>query len=130
MAKSTHPTRLPAWILIVSGLFALLEIMSSIMICFSPESMLENLDIHARGVDYLMYLWGARQFALGFIIAFATWKRSAPMLILAYVFLLVMFMGDLVIGIVQKENSLVFSAMAMCLISSIMLVAINKRYNA
>jgi len=60
---------LPKWILIVSGLFALLEIMVSISICFSPQSVLEEVDLSAKGVDYLMYMWAARQFALGFIFA-------------------------------------------------------------
>ncbi|MFL5752125.1 MAG: hypothetical protein ACJ76F_01865, partial [Bacteroidia bacterium] len=64
---------------------------------------------------------------LGSIFAFATFKRSVPMLIIAYIFFLVMFIGDLLIGIWQKENSLVISAIIMCLISSFMIFALNKR---
>ena len=71
---------LPLWILIVSGLFALLEILVSFLICFSPQSVLETVDLTAKGVDYLMYMWAARQFALGFIFGFATLKKSIPML--------------------------------------------------
>jgi hypothetical protein len=118
---------LPIWILIVSGLIALLEIMVSVAICLSPESVLETVDFSAKGVDYLAYMWAARQFALGFIFGYATLKKSAPMLTISYIFFLVMFIGDLFIGISQKETSLIISAVVMCLISSAMLFAIQKR---
>lgn len=118
---------LPTWILIVSGIFALLEIMVSMQLWFTPESVMENVDHSAKGMDYLFYMWAARQFALGFIFAFATLKKSIPMLTLAYIFLLVMMLGDMVIGISQKENALVFSALFMSAVSSAMIYAINKR---
>lgn len=118
---------LPTWILIASSFFALMEIGVSIAICVSPQSVLENVDMSAKGVDYLAQMWAARQFALGFIFAFATFKKSTPMLTIAYIFFLVMFAGDLVIGIVQKENGLVISAVIMCAISTAILYAINKR---
>ena len=118
---------LPKWILIVSGLFALMEIMVSFAICFSPQSVLETVDFSAKGVDYLVYMWAARQFALGVIFAFATIKRSAPMLTIAYIFFFVMFVGDFLIGISQKNNPLIMSALVMCIISSALIYAINKR---
>jgi hypothetical protein len=125
MAEAQKP--LPKWILIVSGLFALLELMVSLSLCFSPQSVLETVDLNAKGVDYVIYMWAVRQFALGFILGFATLKRSVPMLTLAYVFMLVMFVGDLIIGISQKENSLIIAALVMCIISSALIFAINKR---
>ncbi len=118
---------LPKWILIVSALFALMELMVSLAICFSPQSVLETVDLNAKGVDYLIYMWAARQFALGFIFAFATFKKSIPMLTIAYIFFLVMFVGDFFIGISQKENSLIISALVMCIISSALIFAINKK---
>ena len=118
---------LPKWILIVSGLFALLEVMVSVSLCFSPQSVLETVDLNAKGVDYLIYMWAARQFALGFIFGFATLKKSIPMLTIAYIFFLVMFVGDFFIGISQKENSLIISALAMCIISSALIFSINRR---
>jgi hypothetical protein len=72
----------------VSGFFALLEIMVSFALSFSPQSVLETVDLNAKGVDYLIYMWAARQFALGFIFGFATFKRSVPMLTIAYIFFL------------------------------------------
>ena len=120
---------LPKWILIVSGIFSLLEIMVSMLLCFSPQSVAENVDLTAKGVNYLIYMWAARQFALGFILGFATIKRSIPMLTISYVFLLVMFIGDFIIGVIQNENSLIIAALVMCIISSAMLFAINKRNN-
>jgi len=125
MAEEQKPV--PTWILIVSGLFALLELLVSIALCVSPGSVVETVDLNAKGVDYLIYMWAARQFALAFIFGFATFKRSIPMLTIAYIFFLVMFVGDLLIGISQKSNPLIISAIVMCLISSAMLFAINKR---
>jgi hypothetical protein len=116
----------PRWILIVSGIFALLELMVSLSICFSPQSVLETVDVKAKGVDYLIQMWAVRQFALGFIFGFATFKKSIPMLTIAYIFFLVMFVGDLFIGISQKENSLIIAAAIMCIISSALLFAINN----
>ncbi|MGC4021876.1 MAG: hypothetical protein QM734_07975 [Cyclobacteriaceae bacterium] len=104
-----------------------MELGVSVSICISPQSVLESVDFSAKGVDYLAQMWSARQFALGFIFAFATLKKSGPMLTIAYIFFLVMFIGDLVIGIVQKENGLVISALVMCAISSAMLFVINKK---
>ena len=104
-----------------------MELMVSLAICFSPQSVLETVDLNAKGVYYLIYMWAARQFALGFIFAFATFKKSIPMLTIAYIFFLVMFVGDFFIGISQKENSLIISALVMCIISSAMIYAVNKR---
>jgi hypothetical membrane protein len=123
----TESRSLPKWILIVSGIFAILEIMVSISLFFSSESVLETVDHTAKGVEGVIRMWAVRQFALGFIFAFATIKKSAPMLTIAYIFFLVMFIGDMVIGILQKENSLIISAIIMCIISSAMLYALNKK---
>jgi len=118
---------IPKWILIVSGLFALLELMVSLSLCFSPQSVVESVDLNAKGVDYLIYMWAARQFALAFILGFATFKKSIPMLTIAYIFFLVMFVGDLLIGISQKQSSLIIAALVMCIISSALIFVINKR---
>ena len=118
---------LPKWILIVSGFFAILELMVSLLLYFSPESVVETVDLSAKGVYYLIYMWAARQFALGFIFGFATFKRSIPMLTISYIFFLVMMVGDLVIGISQKNNSLIIGAIAMCIISAALIFVINKR---
>jgi len=122
-----EPKSLPKWILVVSGLFAILEIMVSLTMFFFQETVFETVDLTAKGVDYVIEMWAARQFALGFIFAFATFKKSIPMLTIAYIFFLVMFMGDFFIGISQRENSLIISALVMCIISSAMIFAINKR---
>src|SRR5882724_9769568 len=98
---------LPTWILIVSGLFALLELWVSLSMCFSPQSVLETVDLSAKGVDYIIYMWAARQFALGVIFGVATFKKSIPMLTITYIFFLTMFVGDLFVGISQKDNALI-----------------------
>lgn len=116
----------PLWILIVSGLFALMEIGVSVSLCFAPDSVLETVDLTAKGVLYVVYMWAARQFALGFILAFAAVKRSVPMLSLSYIFFLVMFLGDLLIGIYQKENAMIITSVVMCLISAGLIYAVNR----
>ena len=99
----------------------------SLSLCFAPQSVLETVDLNAKGVDYLIYMWAARQFALGFIFGFATYKKSVPMLTIAYIFFLVMMVGDLFIGVSQKNSSLIVGALVMCIISSALLFALNRR---
>jgi hypothetical protein len=119
---------LPKWILIVSGIFALLEIMVSFSLFFAPESVVhDSVDLHAKGVDYLFKMWAGRQLAFGIILALATWKRSIPMLTIAYVFFLIMMIADLIAGITQKENSLIIAALVMCVVSSGLLYVINRK---
>lgn len=117
---------LPKWILIVSGLFALLALVVTSILIFSPQSALQTVDLNAKGVNYLIYMWAARQFAVGFIFGFATFKKSAPMLTLAYIFFLVMNVGDIFIGISQHDNSLIGGASFMCIVASTMIYFINK----
>jgi hypothetical protein len=125
MTNQTH--NLPIWIRIVTGIFALMEIAVSFSIWFSPESVLENVDLQAKGVDYLYQMWAVRQFALGFIFGVAAWKNAPPMLTIAYLFFLVMFLGDLLIGFVQNETPLIISALVMCLVSIAILLVVNRR---
>ncbi|SKB48082.1 hypothetical protein [Daejeonella lutea] len=117
---------LPVWILIVSGFFALMEIFAAFALCLSPESITEKVDLGASGVLYLIYMWAARQFALGVILAYSTYKKSVPMLTISYIFLLVMFIGDAIIGTLEKENSMIIASVLMCVISSGMLYVLDK----
>jgi hypothetical protein len=101
--------------------------MVSLFLFFSPQSVVETVDLNANGVDFIVYMWAVRQFALGVIFGFATYKRSAPMLTIAYIFFLVMFVGDFFIGVLQKDTSLILAALVMCIISGVMLYVINRR---
>ena len=123
------PKLVSNWILIVSGIFAALEIMVSIMICVDPHAVIETVDVNANSMTYVLYMWASRQFALGFIFGFATFKRSRSMLTLSYIFFLVMFIGDCLIGIAQKEMPLIISAIVMCVIASTLIFALNKRFH-
>lgn len=118
---------IPKWILIVSGLLSLLGLVVSLTLIFSPQSALQMVDLKAKGVDYLIYMWAARQFAVGFIFGFATFKKSIPMLTIAYVLFLVMNVADTVIGVSQKDNGLIIGAIVMCIIASTMLYFLNKK---
>jgi hypothetical protein len=112
---------IPVWILIVSGFFSILGLIVSSTLIFSPESALQTVDFNAKGVDYLIYMWAARQFAVGFIFGYATLKKSIPMLTLAYIFFLVMNICDTIVGIIQNDIGLIIGAIVMCIISSTML---------
>jgi hypothetical protein len=115
------------WILVVSGIFAVLGLIVSLSLLFSPQSVLKTVDLNAKGVNYLIYMWSARQFAEGFIFGYATLKKSKPMLTLAYIFFLVMNIGDFLIGVNQKDNSLIIGALVMCIIAPLMIYFINKQ---
>lgn len=122
------PTKnLPLWLIIVSGMFAALEIMVSFSIWFTPETVVEVSTLKSNGVIFLTRMWAVRQFALGSIIGFATWKKSTPMLTLSYIFLLIMFLGDGLVGIVQKEQPLIMAAGLMCCISGAILFMLHKK---
>lgn len=121
------PNFIPTWILIVSAIFSLIELMVSVALFISPESMLDTVDHSAKGVEFLIYMWAVRQFALGIIFGFATIKKSIPMLTIAYIFLLIMFAGDCFVGILQGELSLIISALVMCVIALVMLFFLNRR---
>ena len=114
------------WILIVSGLFAILGFVVSSTLLFAPQSTLQSVDLNAKGVTYLISMWAARQFASGFIFGFSTLKKSIPMLTIAYIFFLVMNAGDVIVGVSQKDNSLIIGALIMCIISSAMIFALSK----
>ena len=118
---------IPKWILIVSGLFALLGLIVSSTLIFSPESALKTVDLNAKGVGYLTQMWATRQFAVGFIFAYGTLKKSIPMLTIAYLFFLIMNIGDFFVGISQQDSSVYIGAIVMCIISITMLYFINKQ---
>ena len=118
---------IPLWILIISGLFAFMEVGVSIALVLAPESVASNVDLQAKGATYLIQMWAARQFALGFIFGYAVFKRSASMLRLAYLFFLVMFIGDFFIGMGQGDASMYWAAVVMCVIASVMIYFINRK---
>lgn len=120
-------SQIPKWILIVSILFALLGFMVSSTLLFAPENAIKTVDFEANGVDYLIQIWAVRQFAVGFIFLYSVIKKSKPMLNIAYVFFLVMNIGDIIIGFLQDDNSLIIGANIMSVISVIMLYYINRK---
>lgn len=114
---NANSNSLPKWLLIITSLFSLMEIMVALSLFFSPQSVLEKVDLSAKGVIYIVYMWAARQLALGIIFAYSLYKRSNPMLFIAYLFFCVMFIGDVFIGFLQKEYALVVSAAILALLS-------------
>jgi hypothetical protein len=124
----THELKsIPKWILIVSGFFTLLGLIVSFTLVFFPKSALQTVDLNAKGVNYLIYMWAVRQFAVGYIFGFATIKKSRPMLVLAYIFFLVMNVGDIFVGVSQHDNSLIGGALFMSVVALIMIYFINKK---
>jgi uncharacterized membrane protein len=123
---SSSQILLPKWILIVSGIFAALEMGAGITLAFAPQTIADKVDLSAKGVDFVVAMWASRQFALGVIFAYATFKRSGQMLTVAYLFLLVMFICDLVIGVVQNNNGLISGGVVMGALAAFMLYRLNK----
>ena len=122
----TNQSTLPNWLLIVSGLFALLELLVSIALFVTPESMMETVEFSATGVDELKNMWAIRQLALGVIFGWATIKKSVPMLTSAYLFLFIVFIGDLTLGLAKQEIPLIITALLMSLIAGGLLVLLKK----
>ncbi len=118
--------KLPIWLILVTAFFAILAFIVTSSLIFSPASVLETVDLKAKGVDYLIYMWAARQFSLGFIFAFSLLKKSKEMISLSFLFFLVMNIADVLIGVSQKDNGLMIGALVMCVISSTILYFINK----
>lgn len=131
MTSDTNMTQeqkpIPVWILIVSGIFALLEIMVGILLFTSPQSMLETIDFSAKDTLFLAQMWAGRQLALGVILSYATFKKSVPMLTICYIFLLVMFLGDILAGVMQKDNTTIMAAVVMSVVAASMLFVLSRR---
>lgn len=104
-----------------------MELMVGVFICVDPASVIESLDLGAQGVELLTFMWGTRQFALGVIFGLAAFKRSVPMLTICFVFLLVMFAGDLLAGLNLQEQSLVIGGVVMSFVSGAMIWALNRK---
>lgn len=121
-----HTSPPATWLIVLTYLFAAMEIMVSFSIWSNPQAIIETLDATASGVGFLAKMWAVRQLALGAILAFAAFKKSRPMLSVAYLFVLIMFLGDLVIGIGEKQNPLILSAAIMALVAAGLLYLINK----
>lgn len=119
--------KLPLWILIISGLLALMELAVGAQLALAPETVLETVNLKATGVDSVVQMWAARQIALGVIFAFATIKRSASMLFICFLFLMVMMLGDVVVGFVHKEYTMIIAGSVMAAASSVMLWILNKK---
>lgn len=120
-------SQIPKWILIVSILFALLGFMVSSTLLFAPENAIKTVDFDAKGVDYLIQMWAVRQFTVGFIFLYSVIKKLKSMLNIAYIFFLVMNIGDIIVGFLQDDNSLIIGASIMSVISVIILYYINRK---
>ncbi|HQQ98400.1 MAG TPA: hypothetical protein PLX35_14110 [Cyclobacteriaceae bacterium] len=124
----TEQEKTPAtWILVVSALFALMELVAGITLFFFPETMADQIDLTAMGIQFLMSMWATRQFALGVTFAVSVFRKSGQMLSLAYLFLLVMFLGDGLVGITLHDYSLLASSALMSLISATMLYMLRRK---
>ena len=118
---------IPKWILIVTGVYALLTLFGAVALIFSPEKLVDSADLTAKGVDYLIHIWAARQFAMAFIFSFATLRKSVPMLTISYIAILVTAIGDFIVGISQSESSFFIPALIVSIIASVMIYFVNKQ---
>jgi len=126
----TNQRSVPVWILIVSGILSLMGFIVSASLIFTPEKVLPTVDLTAKGIDYLIYMWAARQFAEAFLFAYSALKRSITMLTLSYIFFLVMNMGDFLIGLSENDTALTAGALVMCILAPTMIYFLNKTTKA
>lgn len=116
----------PAWLRIVAYFFAFMAFLVSFTLLFAPAGVLENVDLNAKGVDYLIQMWAARQFAMGCIFFYGAVKKQIALILQAVLFFLVMNLGDFLIGLAQKDNGLIIGAMVMCVLSGLILLLTDK----
>jgi hypothetical protein len=119
--------KISKWILIVTGLYALLTLIGAIALVFSPETVADSVDLTAKGVIYLIHIWAVRHFAMAFIFAFATFKKSVPMLSITYISLLVTSIGDIIVGVSENESSFFIPAIVAGLFASVMIFFVQKQ---
>ncbi len=118
--------KIPIWILIVTILFAGIGFIVSMILILKPENAIKTVDLSSKGADYLIQMWAVRQFTVGFVFLYAVIKKSIPMLKLSYVFYSVMNIGDVVVGVVQRDRSLYVGALFMVVFSFTLLFFIHK----
>lgn len=71
---------------IAAFIFAILACIVTSTLIFSPASALQQVDLQARGVDYLISMWAARQFAMGCIFFIGAWRKSYTIITTAFTF--------------------------------------------
>jgi len=118
---------IPLWVKILTCLLALLGIGVSCTLLIAPGTAITSVDLNAKGVDYLLQMWAARQLACAAIFIWALFKKSIPMLTLAFIFYLVMNVGDVLIGWIQGDAGLWIGATVMCLLSFVVLATLSRR---
>jgi hypothetical protein len=123
----TTTVKIPLWIRIVSGLFALLGIFVGISLYTSPETFMPDIDFKATGTHYLAQMWGARQIAIAGIIAFSVFRNSSPMLMVSLLAYGIMNVQDLVIGMSKQDYGLAGGASFFFLLPAIMIIVLVKK---
>ena len=126
MSHSHRP--LPTWTLIVSWLFALLELVNGVSLFITP-ALLEMVDVTAKGVDAVIRMWAVRQFALGVILLVGALKKSRPVLNAGFLFMMVMFLGDLIVGVHHHYESMIVSGLVMCALCCVLFFFMNRQPN-
>ncbi|MEZ5308568.1 MAG: hypothetical protein R2684_15595 [Pyrinomonadaceae bacterium] len=124
---SEKTNSVPLWIVLVSLAYALLTLVGVATLVFSPERVLEGVDVKAKGILFLTNIWATRNLAVGAVLAYSALKRSAPMLLLSYVFLLVTLIGDVVNGIVQNEQTFAISSGIVAVLAMLVAFLIRRR---
>lgn len=125
MTNYNNP-KVPTWIFIISILFSLMELAGAGVLFFAPDAVAHNVEIHEDGIQQILNMWAVRQLALAVIFVYATWKRTRPHLTIAYIFLLVMMLGDVVISLQHKDIPSAGMAGFIALISTYVLWSLHR----
>ena len=71
-------------------------------------------------------MWAVRQFALGIIFAFGITKRSTAALSAAYLFFLIMMLGDVVISLKYAIMPMTITSILFALLAGWVLFKLNR----
>ena len=123
----TTSTPVPVWILMVASLIALLGMFVGCSLYLSPATFMPEIDFSLPGMRYLTEMWAARQIAIAAIIAYAVWKRSAPLLQLSLLAYSLMNLQDLVIGFSKEDYGLAGGASFFFLLPSVMILILARK---
>lgn len=113
-------TRIPLWILILSGLICLSGLFVGGSLYLTPGTFIPGVDFSQSGTRYVANMWAARQVTLACILGFSALRRSVPMLQLALGAYAVMNVQDAAIGAFRADWGLLAGAAIFTLLPGFM----------
>jgi hypothetical protein len=118
---------IPRWIRITSAALCWLGLFVGGSLYISPGKFIPDIDFAAPGPHYLVLMWAARQVALAFILGYAVFRGSVPILQAALIAYCLMNVQDAGIGIWRNDVPLIIGAASFTLLSAAMVAALHEK---